>query len=72
MRKFVNLNDNWIFTYHDGNKQTVNIPHTWNNIDGQDGGNDYYRGTCTYNKTFEAPLFNENQCVYYRLSGAYL
>ena len=69
MRKFVNLNDNWIFTYHDGNKQTVNIPHTWNNIDGQDGGNDYYRGTCTYNKTFEAPLFNENQCVYLQFKG---
>ena len=69
MRKFVNLNDNWIFTYHDGNKQTVNIPHTWNNIDGQDGGNDYYRGTCTYNKTFEAPLFNEDQCVYLQFKG---
>lgn len=23
----------------------VNLPHTWNAIDGQDGGNDYYRGT---------------------------
>ena len=22
----------------------VNLPHTWNAIDGQDGGNDYYRG----------------------------
>lgn len=20
------------------------LPHTWNNIDGQDGGNDYWRG----------------------------
>ena len=69
MRKFVNLNDNWIFTYHDGNKQTVNIPHTWNNIDGQDGGNDYYRGTCTYNKSFEAPLFSEDKCVYLQFKG---
>ena len=69
MRKLVNLNDNWTFTYHDGNKETVNIPHTWNNIDGQDGGNDYYRGTCIYNKTFEAPLFNKNQCVYLQFQG---
>ncbi|MDD5848553.1 MAG: glycoside hydrolase family 2 protein, partial [Firmicutes bacterium] len=34
--------ENWIF---------VNLPHTWNAIDGQDGGNDYYRGTCWYAKT---------------------
>ena len=29
----------------------VNLPHTWNDIDGQDGGNDYYRGRCLYAKT---------------------
>ena len=28
----------------------INIPHTWNGDDGQDGGNDYYRGTCYYTK----------------------
>lgn len=28
----------------------VNIPHTWNNLDGQDGGSDYYRGKCFYRK----------------------
>ncbi len=26
----------------------VNLPHTWNAIDGQDGGGDYYRGICCY------------------------
>ena len=31
----------------------VNIPHTWNNIDGQDGGNDLYRGTAFYAKELE-------------------
>ena len=30
--------------------ETVNVPHTWNGIDGQDGGNDYYRGTGYYAK----------------------
>ena len=28
----------------------VNLPHTWNNLDGQDGGNDYFRGKCFYRK----------------------
>lgn len=37
--------------------KTVSVPHTWNNIDGQDGGNDYYRGTCCYRKLFPRPAF---------------
>ena len=28
--------------------ETVALPHTWNALDGQDGGNDYFRGECTY------------------------
>lgn len=28
--------------------ETVSLPHTWNAVDGQDGGNDYYRGKCWY------------------------
>ena len=27
---------------------SVALPHTWNNLDGQDGGNDYWRGIGTY------------------------
>ena len=30
----------------------VDLPHTWNAVDGQDGGNDYHRGTCYYAKSF--------------------
>lgn len=26
----------------------VKLPHTWNNLDGQDGGSDYWRGTAHY------------------------
>ena len=48
MRTIHSLNQNWTFTYHDGIRQQVNLPHTWNNLDGQDGGNDYFRGTCLY------------------------
>ena len=52
MRKEQLINENWLFRYHDGTETAVNIPHTWNNIDGQDGGDDYYRGTCVYEKDF--------------------
>ena len=30
--------------------EEVDLPHTWNGEDGQDGGADYYRGTCWYEK----------------------
>ena len=64
------LNQDWTFVYHDGTAQTVNIPHTWNAIDGQDGGNDYWRGTCTYSKHFSAPGFDsQTQRVYLEFRG---
>lgn len=55
-----NFNENWYFSKDQVDIKDikfsdfchVNLPHTWNNIDGQDGGNDYYRGTTTYCKTF--------------------
>ena len=49
MRKIININDNWLFE-ENGRKEQISLPHTWNAIDGQDGGNDYYRGTCTYTR----------------------
>ncbi len=69
MRKTHLLNKDWIFTYFDSEKTQINIPHTWNNIDGQDGGNDYRRGTCTYEKEFSTPQFSENECVYLEFAG---
>ena len=42
-----NLNLGWEF-FKDlaAAGEKVDLPHTWNGKDGQDGGNDYYRGTC--------------------------
>ena len=54
MSKTILLNQDWIFS-KDGHDETVTLPHTWNAVDGQDGGNDYYRGTCHYTKTLTAP-----------------
>lgn len=59
MRTILNINNYWFFTkslldnYHNINTEgmeSVNLPHTWNNFDGQDGGDDYYKGICTYQK----------------------
>ena len=48
----------------------VDMPHTWNAKDGQDGGNDYWRGTCTYKKTFASPAFDPaTQAVYLEFQG---
>lgn len=49
MRKVIDFNEEWRFT-KEGKSETVNIPHCWNAVDGQDGA-DYYRGECTYEKT---------------------
>lgn len=62
MRTIESLNEGWYFT-----KETVDpaapplaamarvtLPHTWNALDGQDGGNDYYRGRCTYARSLPA------------------
>ena len=69
MRKEQLLNSDWLFHYHDGTESRVDVPHTWNNIDGQDGGNDYYRGTCTYEKTFNSPEYSDDQRVYIEFNG---
>ena len=47
----------------------VTIPHTWNGTDGQDGGNDYHRGTCYYLKNVEGKLFEKNQVNYLEFDG---
>ena len=40
MRKTTIINDNWLFRYHDGTETKLDLPHTWNDLDGQDGGGD--------------------------------
>ena len=61
MRKIRNLNDRWQFTGPDGTVSEVNLPHTWNNVDGQDGGNDYWRGSCTYERDLDMPEFRKGE-----------
>ena len=61
MRSIAKLMKDWQFTGPDGVTAAVALPHTWNAKDGQDGGNDYWRGICTYRTGFAAPVFDPAQ-----------
>ena len=64
------LMNNWRFTDRNGSVTTLDLPHTWNAQDGQDGGNDYYRGTCTYETEFSRPEFDAaGQRIYLQFDG---
>ena len=47
----------------------VALPHTWNGTDGQDGGNDYYRGTCYYLKNVPETLLERDKVNYLEFEG---
>ncbi|MEE1071527.1 MAG: glycoside hydrolase family 2 TIM barrel-domain containing protein, partial [Cellulosilyticum sp.] len=48
----------------------VTLPHTWNDIDGQDGSNDFYRGTAYYAKELEKADLPEADQYYLEFQGA--
>lgn len=68
MRNIVNINKNWKFT-KENESAVVNLPHTWNGTDGQDGGNDYYRGKCTYEKEIRLSDMPEGDEIYIQFDG---
>ena len=63
MRNVINLNENWAFIQENAGLpkempsdwQRIDLPHTWNAVDGHDGNGSYDRGTYWYAKTFETP-----------------
>ena len=70
MRRITKIMAGWHFTDQKGNKVEVTLPHTWNNKDGQDGGNDYWRGTLVYDNHFAMPEFDaDTECVYLQFHG---
>ena len=70
MRGIAKLMNNWQFAKPGEAAVAVDLPHTWNAKDGQDGGNDYWRGTCTYTTTFDAPAFDKaTQQVWLQFEG---
>lgn len=70
MRTKYTFNTDWQFTKPGAAPQAVTLPHTWNAKDGTDGGNDYYRGTCTYTKEFAAPAHADGEEVWLEFEGA--
>ena len=48
--------------------ETVALPHTWNALDGQDGGADYWRGMATYQIQLPDPTASKRQ--YIEIQGA--
>ena len=77
MRKQILLNENWKFIKEcsgleelsELQGERIDLPHTWNAADGQDGGNDYYRGVCWYVKELDMPEINEREEVYLEFRG---
>lgn len=63
MRNVINLNAGWKFIQQDAGLpaslptdwQQIDLPHTWNAIDGHDGNGGYARCKCWYAKSFETP-----------------
>ncbi|MBQ8380868.1 MAG: glycoside hydrolase family 2 protein, partial [Clostridia bacterium] len=76
MRNILSINKDWIFfkntdlpTVTEGG-EAVSLPHTWNATDGQDGGNDYFRGSCIYKKTLDRAALPEGERYYLEIRGA--
>ena len=78
MGNVMELKDNWMFVKEAENAAdaaskkgtAVSLPHTWNAVDGQDGGNDYHRGTCWYVTKFQKPELEAGSQVYVEFLGA--
>ena len=78
MRQIMNFNTKWAFSKEASSVPEsmperwywVNLPHCWNDIDGQDGGNDYFRGTAYYAKEIEKAELPEGKQYYLEIRGA--
>ena len=77
MRRVKAINEQWYFSKEakevpaslPTDWEQLNLPHTWNGKDGQDGGNDYYRGTCYYAKKLPGGLFADHTVNYLQFDG---
>lgn len=69
MRNVKILSHGWNFTKPGCETIEVTVPHTWNAQDGTDGGNDYYRGTCRYERTLRRPALAAGEQVWLEFDG---
>jgi beta-galactosidase len=73
------LNQQWQFRLAPQDDETsapkkswkdVTLPHTWNNKDGQDGGDDYHRGTGIYRLDLHLDEQYQHKKLYLHFDGA--
>ena len=79
-KSYVDIGDKWKFfpgilngqssSLNDSSWPEVEIPHSWNAIDGQDGGGDYRRGDAWYRKRVDIPVSASGKCVYIDIGAA--
>ncbi len=77
MRNIKVINSDWLFSKSaksapaqlPSDWDKLNLPFTWNGKDGQDGGNDYYRGTCYFVKEIKAVELPEGEVKYLQFEG---
>src|SRR5258708_22447027 len=81
-RADVNLDEGWRFVradtagaqepgFADAKWESINLPHTWNNLDGQDGGTNYYRGPGWYRKHFKVDNAYAGRRLFLKFDGAF-
>ncbi|MBQ4644338.1 MAG: glycoside hydrolase family 2 protein [Clostridia bacterium] len=77
MRNIKVINNDWLFSKNaksvpatlPADWEALNLPFTWNGKDGQDGGNDYYRGTCCFAKEIKADDMPDGAVKYLQFDG---
>ena len=74
MRNIINLNNDWRFLKDCSDAcanggEAISLPHSWNAIDGQDGGNDYFRGSSLYTKTLIKSDLPQSDLYYLEFKG---
>src|SRR6266404_5601630 len=80
-REDINLDAGWRFIrqdvagaqtngFDDSTWTLLNLPHTWNNLDGQDGGNNYYRGIGWYRLHYTVSTNEAGRRLFLKFDGA--
>ena len=77
MRSVTKINQGWAFSLeatgvpaaYPEDWKVLDLPYTWNGQDGQDGGNDYYRGKGYFAKVLSAGDFDDNDVHYLQFDG---
>jgi len=81
LRQRVDLNASWRFLkadasgaqnpgFDDSAWSAVSVPHTWNAQDGQDGGDNYYRGIGWYRRHYTPPSTFAGKKLWLQFAGA--